>query len=92
VGIMPRAGYTSAERPLSRGDRFLLYTDGLVEGANGSDEFFGEERVREVLAKRLDSSPESCAGSLVAELERHTGRDQGRMADDDLTVVVIDVL
>jgi phosphoserine phosphatase RsbU/P len=45
LGIMPRAAYTFAERPLASGDRFLLYTDGLVEAANEQDEFFGEDRV-----------------------------------------------
>ena len=35
--------YSNAVQRLQSGDRLLLYTDGLVEAANGSGECFGQE-------------------------------------------------
>jgi hypothetical protein len=38
----------SASRSL-KGERLLLYTDGVIEGANGAEEEFGQERPGERL-------------------------------------------
>jgi serine phosphatase RsbU (regulator of sigma subunit) len=90
LGIMSRAPYTSMEDRFERGDRFLLYTDGLMEAANEKDEFFGEARVRDVLNGAQATSPAACCEALVSDMERFTGRNRGRPPDDDLTVVVLD--
>jgi serine phosphatase RsbU (regulator of sigma subunit) len=90
LGIMSRAPYASLEGSFASGDRFLLYTDGLMEAANEKDEFFGEARVREVLNGAQAISPIGCCEALVNDMERFTGRDRGRLPDDDLTLVVVD--
>ena len=36
-------------RPSLKGDRLLLYTDGVIETANGAEEEFGQERLGELL-------------------------------------------
>jgi len=91
LGIMSRAPYSSVERTVYPGDRFLLYTDGLVEGANPADVFFGEERVRETLAVTSASTARECAETLLRQLATFAGHDKGRTQDDDLTVIVIDI-
>lgn len=91
LGIMPHASYTFAELPLTPGDRFLLYTDGLIEGANTADEFFGDERARQALSETRALSPADCARTMLDRLGRFAGHDRGRTQDDDLTVIVIQV-
>jgi sigma-B regulation protein RsbU (phosphoserine phosphatase) len=90
LGITARAPYSFLEGTFQRGDRFLLYTDGLMEAANEKDEFFGEARVREVLNGAQATSPIACCEALVNDMERFTGRNRGRLPDDDLTLVVVD--
>src|SRR5215469_8712407 len=52
LGVMPFASYQSRELTLGPGDRFLLYTDGVIE-ANQRGEEFGEERVKQILLRPL---------------------------------------
>lgn len=91
LGIMARAQYTSTERHFEPGDRFLMYTDGLMEAANEAEEFFGEDRVRETLAESSSVALEDCARNLLNRLRRFAGHDRGRSQDDDLTVIVLDI-
>ncbi len=92
LGIMPQASYTFCERLLSRGDRFLLYTDGLLEAANAANEFFGEQRLYEMLEDTRRLGVEECATSLLDGLRRFAGYDRARMQEDDLTVIVVEII
>src|ERR1051326_4770026 len=51
------ATYSNALHRLEDGDRLLLYTDGLVEASNEAGEFFGRERLIEVLINTAGRSP-----------------------------------
>lgn len=87
LGLFPNAPYSVVERKLHQGTRFLLYTDGLLEASNGTEQFFGEERVRDVLVEARKLSTEQCAALLVERVQQWTAHRQ----EDDLTVIVIDV-
>jgi sigma-B regulation protein RsbU (phosphoserine phosphatase) len=88
LGLFPAASYTSARRPLSKGSRLLLYTDGLLEASDSYGHFFGEQQVRQTLLDAKALATEDCATLLVDRVHQWTGNRQ----DDDLTLIVIDVL
>ena len=88
LGVFEGAAYAAVEQTVAAGDRFLLYTDGLVEAANEADEFFGKDRVRAVLADKTSAEPERCAGRLLDEVKHWAGHHRGRAPDDDLTLLV----
>lgn len=92
LGIMAAAPYQSVERDMRAGDRFFLYTDGLVEAANQKDEFFGEERLRDALNDAGALPADACAAKILDRLADWAGYDRGRSQDDDLTVVVVDIM
>lgn len=85
LGAFSFATFTSMESKLEAGDRYVLYTDGIVEAANGRKEEFGSERLREVLRGSSNLSVEDVADRVLAEV-----RGWARSQDDDLTVVVCD--
>jgi sigma-B regulation protein RsbU (phosphoserine phosphatase) len=66
LGAFPGATWDEAELKLQPGDALLLFTDGLLEGANPALERFGLARIDNAL--RL--APLS-AGPLVQHVERH---------------------
>lgn len=83
LGLTP--DFTVLSHRLSRGDRLLLYTDGLVE-ARGADRSFFELAPDTVLTLKRRSLDAALEG-LVASVLRHAG---GRL-DDDLALVLAEV-
>jgi sigma-B regulation protein RsbU (phosphoserine phosphatase) len=86
LGLMAVAHYQQLEQPLRAGDRFLLYTDGLVDATNAAGEFFSVERVKAAVAAGAALSTESVADLL---LEKTRAWAVGTVADD-LTLVFVD--
>src|SRR5882724_402618 len=50
LGVKPGAIYTAGALNLAPGDSLYLYTDGVTEAFNDTEEMFGEERLETVLA------------------------------------------
>jgi phosphoserine phosphatase RsbU/P len=91
LGLFPEAAYTSAEIRLRRGDRCLLYTDGLFEATNTSREEFGKERLGEFLQTQSGLPAPRLAAALLEEISRWSGHPTGRRQEDDITLVVVDI-
>jgi len=73
------------ETVLRRGDRLLLYTDGITEAKNPADELFGDERLQ--MAMRYhQGSAERMADDIVDSVVEFTS---GRPQSDDITLLVI---
>ncbi|MGP8253291.1 MAG: PP2C family protein-serine/threonine phosphatase [Terracidiphilus sp.] len=79
--------YQGKRIQLKTGDRFLLYTDGLVEARNGAGEMFGEERLNRSLAATAVLPAEAAVGQIIEAVERWSAEQ-----DDDRTVLVCDYL
>jgi sigma-B regulation protein RsbU (phosphoserine phosphatase) len=89
LGIFAGSAYTARSIPLARGDRCLLYTDGLVEAPCSSGEEFGSNRLRDFLAQHSSLAPQPFCDALVQGLSRWCG--PARPLPDDVTVVAIDM-
>ena len=70
---------------LDRGDRLLLYTDGLVEARAPDRSFF--ELSPAIVSSLRKRSLDGALEALVSELLRHAG---GRL-DDDLALLLAEV-
>jgi phosphoserine phosphatase RsbU/P len=81
------ATYSTAARRLEPGDRLLLYTDGIVEAASASGEFFGQESLRSLLRQTSGSAPADAADRIIATVQKWAASQ-----DDDLTVLVCDYM
>jgi serine phosphatase RsbU (regulator of sigma subunit) len=84
LGLMPLASYESKVLSVEKGDRFLLYTDGVVEASKDGEEF-GEDRLKGVLSNSR-SANEIC-DSVSGEVRAWT---RG-LAGDDITIVAVDI-
>jgi len=83
LGIMPFASYESRPVSFNRGDRFLLYTDGVVEATRGEEEF-GRARLEKVLASTGD------AEAICHSVSREVSAWSNGVAGDDITVVAVE--
>jgi len=84
--------YENEELTLAKGDRLVLYTDGIIETKSKNGEFYGDDRMEAVIKAHSNDSPECCAGQIVEQVIKWSGRSGTRYLDDDLTLIVADVL
>ena len=71
---------------LSPGDKLFLYTDGVTEAMNISNQEFGEELLLLNLAKYNDSSSSKIIDSILADIDFHAN---GFEQSDDITCISI---
>ena len=90
LGMFPEAVYTSLEIPLQSGDRYVLYTDGLLESANAQAEEFGLSRCEQFLGAHSQLAAAALADELLSEVARWSARSSVNLQADDITLVVID--
>ena len=76
----------SKKTEMDEGDLFILYSDGVVESRNESDEEFGYERLQECVSKNTHLSADDLHRKVIDDLNEFIG---GANYDDDLTLMVI---
>ena len=89
-GVVPECEYPVCEMSITTGDRFLLYTDGLIEPENTRGESFGDRRLEEIVRDNQSRPPSELSDRLLSEL-RHW-QPASTTQQDDITLIVIDVL
>ncbi|MEO5618720.1 MAG: GAF domain-containing SpoIIE family protein phosphatase, partial [Candidatus Eisenbacteria bacterium] len=86
LGIMPEATYVEAQVTLHPGDRLLLFTDGITEAADTTQDLFGEARLETVLRA---GAADDAAGLQRRVLEEVSAFCQGDFQDDATLIVVV---
>ena len=88
-GMLDDCDYPVRALSIETGDRFLLYTDGVVEPENGRSEFFGDTRLEEVVRQSQGRPPSECSRALLAAIDGW--RPAAVPQQDDITLVIVDV-
>jgi sigma-B regulation protein RsbU (phosphoserine phosphatase) len=86
LGMMPVARYATASAQTRPGDLLILFTDGLVEVAAPSGEFFEVDRILSTIQPLRNRSLPEISGEVVAAATRFRDRDD---LADDLTLVMM---
>ena len=71
---------------MEEGDTLVIYTDGLTEAENPSDEQFGADRLLELCHRNRDLSPSELAAAIEGAIEAFA---EGVPAADDCTLVIV---
>ena len=72
------------ERTLNPGDTLAIYTDGITEAFNDTEEEFGEERLVDSLRRHRHLPAEGIISAVVDEVLRFSGNEQ----HDDITLTI----
>jgi serine phosphatase RsbU (regulator of sigma subunit) len=80
----PKATYHSREIPLESGDLVVMYTDGLAEAREGSQQF-GEDRIIRAVERDLDAAPDVLCKSLLDAAKDFAGG----VIEDDTAIMAI---
>ncbi|MFC1579425.1 SpoIIE family protein phosphatase [Thermodesulfobacteriota bacterium] len=85
LGYQPYDHVPMTEFQLEKGDRLLLYTDGITERFNIDDEQYGEKRLLSHFGTPGPMGPQEILKSVMDDLE---GFAAGRPADDDQALFI----
>jgi sigma-B regulation protein RsbU (phosphoserine phosphatase) len=86
LGMLDEVPSTASLSWIPRKDLLVLFTDGISDARNGSDERLGEERVLELIKENRDNDTKVILERVFKMLEVHTRSVPSR---DDLTLVVV---
>jgi sigma-B regulation protein RsbU (phosphoserine phosphatase) len=88
IGIDPEATYHDTTVPVREGELVFLYTDGITDELNESDEPYGEAR----LISELSGLRQADLSDIVSRIHDDVLRYTGGKPQDDLTVLAVRVL
>jgi len=86
LGLMPGSVYSDQTVKLRPGEAFLGYSDGLTEARNGSGEFYGSERLLQLLATNRNRNAEEIGEAIIADVARFVGDAN---ANDDVSIIIL---
>lgn len=86
LGLMKTSRFDEQEVDLGPGDLFVAYSDGVTEARNVRDEFFGDQRLKNLLAKSAGISADRVGEKILAAVDGFVGEAP---RSDDLSLVLI---
>ena len=89
LGVKPDVIYEEKETEMASGDLLILFTDGLTEAENRAGDFFGEDRLEELL-REYHLLP---TGEIIDRIMEQARLFSGtRIFRDDVTIVLMKIL
>ncbi len=86
LGFLPYQSYIQEKIEFNSGDYLILYTDGVTEVKNSSEEEFGEKRLGSILKKHYGKSPIEIRNEILRAIKEFSGKVE---FDDDITLLII---
>lgn len=90
LGLFPEIHSETVEFSIQKGDRIVLYTDGIIEARNSSDEMFGDELFIGYIRKHSRMKPADFAKLVMNDVKSWIGNNVTNH-NDDVTLMIIDV-
>jgi sigma-B regulation protein RsbU (phosphoserine phosphatase) len=86
VGLVPEAEYTVVHLSLEAGDTLVLFSDGVTEAMDPSEQLFGVHRLREILNGHVQTPLEELQQAILQSVENFA---RGASQADDLTLLIV---
>ena len=88
LGIMPQVDYKDVKIDLEKGDKIIVFTDGLTEARNREKREFGMQKTKEIILKNAGSDSQGTVESIKNELFAFS---RAMPQADDITLIVVSV-
>ena len=86
AGLMPSNPIDCEFMSLEPGDTFVLFSDGVSEAMNPSEDFYGEDRLLAALAETSGATPGEIVTRVLADVRAFSA---GAKQSDDITVLAV---
>ncbi|HMV42091.1 MAG TPA: SpoIIE family protein phosphatase [Leptospiraceae bacterium] len=90
IGLFPEIQTETVEISIQKGDRIILYTDGIIEARNSKEEMFGEELFVGYIRKHNSMKPADFARLVMNDVKSWIGNNASKHSDD-VTLMVVDI-
>ncbi|MCB1114646.1 MAG: fused response regulator/phosphatase [Chlamydiia bacterium] len=87
IGLNKQVPFEEKEILFEPGDKLFLYTDGISEYESPNGAEYGEERIKQVLERRIDSSPEMLLKAVEQDLQKFS---DSKTSYDDMSMMAIE--
>jgi sigma-B regulation protein RsbU (phosphoserine phosphatase) len=87
VGLFPMSPFSQEEVTLRKGDKLVIYTDGVSEAENPAGQQFSEERLTELVQNFAKASAADLHKGIIDAVGMFTA---GAPQNDDLTLLVLE--
>jgi serine phosphatase RsbU (regulator of sigma subunit)/predicted enzyme related to lactoylglutathione lyase len=84
LGLFEDWNSPTVECQLSSGDIFALYTDGVTEAFNESEEEYGEDRLIATIQQNSTLPPSDILSATISDIQHFSAQEQ----HDDITMIV----
>jgi sigma-B regulation protein RsbU (phosphoserine phosphatase) len=88
AGLLDNRVYEEITVQVERGDLMVLYSDGITDQPNASEEEYGRGRLSSSLRRLCGKNPEVAADQILEDLDRFS---DGAPRFDDQTLIVLKV-
>jgi sigma-B regulation protein RsbU (phosphoserine phosphatase) len=86
IGIFTEATWEQAQVKFSPGDSLVIYTDGIIDAHNDSEEPFGETRLLDTIQTNSSKSADRARDGILDDVHTFVG---GAPQFDDITIMVL---
>ncbi len=86
IGIIPEAIFTEQQQQLKPGETFFIYSDGLTEAKNELGEFYGQQRMMNLLQRIEYLTAKEIGEMIVSNVDKFIGDARPH---DDLSMVIL---
>jgi sigma-B regulation protein RsbU (phosphoserine phosphatase) len=87
LGLLKNPHFTHEEVTFRPGDLLVLYSDGVVEGANEQGQEYGEQRLFAVLRRNRGATAEQVRAAILGDYRAFVGNAE---VGDDVTLLVLE--
>lgn len=85
VGVTADSTYTACHATILPGETLFSYTDGIPEATSATGDFFGRQRLTDLLQKKPESA-RALVDAIAGQVSDHTGEAE---QFDDITMLVV---
>ncbi len=89
IGLLEHQQYEETTHEVEHGDLLLLFSDGVEDQLNASDDHFGRTRIHRLLERHAGETPFQVVNQIFTDLDEYRG---GTGITDDQTVVAMKVM
>lgn len=86
LGLVPAATFDEKSLKIQHNELLLAYSDGITDAQNAVGEFFGENRLFDLLPKLTNLSTDQIGETIIKELDMFIGEAR---ATDDVTIAIL---